>query len=109
MLRSNHVRGWWLLCSVVAITDLMGLLVMTEVPDATQEAERYLNFLSHMDKWCPGFWSLYSNLRSLAHCVRGMEIESQVELPRYYYTEQAAPLTTPSCQPLSELPFPNRK
>lgn len=68
---------------MVADTEPTGLLVMTEVPDGTQEAERYLNFLSHMDKWCPGSWSLYLNLRSLAHCVRGMEIEGQVEMPGY--------------------------
>lgn len=43
-----------------------------------------------MDKWCPVFWSLYSNLRGLVHCVRGLQIESRVQLP-LYLTRKARP------------------
>lgn len=43
-----------------------------------------------MDKWCPVFWSLYSNLRGLVHCVRGLQIESRVQLP-LYLTQKARP------------------
>lgn len=68
---------------MVADTEPTRVLVMTEVPDGAREAKRCFNFQRHRDKWCPGFWSLYSNLRSLVHCVRGMQIESEAELPLY--------------------------